>query len=233
MRDTTLASAQPAAAIERVKIARFTWIGEDPLSGTPRIRIEREVAPGRFEPLVRRNGRPVTHGDFLVIHNPDPYLRLDRAMPRTHYWTVEWQLVTPPGTAGLLEVEDRVGLPLGRYRFHVTGTGYELDSAVFEVTPATLALTASRSGGEVMLRASFDVEDQAYRMLDRRTAPNADPPLRGSCRVELLDGAGGVLATVDDVAFDGGAARVRDPAVSGAARVRVTDRFGNAGTAAL
>jgi neutral ceramidase len=233
MRDATLSSAQPPAIVERVKIARFTWIGEDPLSGTPRIRIERETAPGTFEPVVRRNGRPVTHGDFLLIHNPDPPVRLDPSAPRTHYWTVEWQVVTPPGTPGLLEVADRVGLPLGRYRFHVDGTDYALDSEAFEVRPASLVVTATRAAGEATLRASFDVEDQAYRMLDRRVAPNADPPVRGACRVELLDGASGVLATLDDVPFDGGVARINAPAVGAAVSVRVTDRFGNTGVAAF
>ncbi len=155
-----LAGAQPAATIPRVAgVARFVWIGEDPLAGTPRVALQRETGPGAFEDVTRRSGRAVADGDLLLYWTPEPHQRA-AGEPRTHHWIVEWQAVATGG-----DLEDRAGLPLGRYRFQVTGTGYTVASRPFEVASGPVSVTASVAGLAVDIGAGY-AAPEGWRLLD-------------------------------------------------------------------
>jgi neutral ceramidase len=227
-----LASPQPPRMVPRLASAHFVWIGEDPLRGTPRVTLERETSGG-FVPVTRRSGRAVRDGDLLLTWTPDPLTRAGTD-PRTHYWVVEWQAVVPWGTPGLDDVEDRPGVPLGRYRFHVEGSGYTLDSEAFEVVPGALAVTAERSGSTVRVGVGYEAT-LGWRLLDLAALSNRRVPLRrGPVDVELgLDE--GATRRFSGVAVDArGSATVDAGADAARVRsVRVVDRFGNAGEASL
>ncbi len=227
-----LETAQPAPVIPRVTgVARFAWIGEDPLSGTPQVTLEREVSDGVFAPVTRRSGRPVRDLDMIVVWSPDP-LRRQGAAPRTHYWTVEWQAVQPLGAPGASALADRPGVPLGRYRFAVNGTGYSLASDPFEVVPGPLAVSATVVDDEVQVTAGYDAA-AGWRLLAMDGLSNAFVPAGGTVSVEVRYGAG-EPAAFENVPVDAaGAARVSPASVAGITEVRVVDRFGNAGAASM
>ena len=230
------ATAQPAATIARVAgIARYVWIGEDPMAGTPRITLQREVA-GRFVPVTRRSGRAVQDHDLVVTWTPDP-LRLPRDhAPRTHYWAVEWQAVTWMGsTDGLTDaLEDRPGVPLGRYRFHVEGTGYVLDSDPFRVSEGALAITAAQAGTQLTITAAYAAAPDDWRLLAAAGPSNrAVPVTRGALGVEVTTTNGGVERFELAVVSSPGRVVVTLPVNRVATAVRVFDRFGNVGTSTL
>jgi neutral ceramidase len=225
--------AQPPATVARLATARFVWIGEDPMAGTPHVTLQRETAPGSgaFADVTRHSGRTVHDQDFLLTWTPDPLVR-SGTNPRTHYWVLEWQAVVPQGTDGLDEVTDRAGLPLGNYRFHVAGTGYALDSRPFQVVAGALECSVSVAGSTVTVSAGYHAAE-GWRLLDLQATSNALVPLRTGtvdAVLTLADGAtrafpGVAVAADGHLQLDAGAdaANVRS--------VRVTDRFGNAGTA--
>ncbi len=229
------ATAEPAATVPRVAgIARLVWIGEDPLSGTPRVTLEREV-DGAFVAVRRRSGRPVDDLDLIVTWTPDPPYTQDA--PRTHYWAVEWQAVTwlgstAPGVTD--DLEDRAGVPLGRYRFRVDGTGYALTSAPFEVVPGALAVTATAAGADLAITAAHVAVAPDWRLLAVEGPSNRPVPVaRGPVTVELTL-AGGAVMTVADVAITAdGHATVTPPAGATVTALRVIDRFGNHGAVTL
>jgi neutral ceramidase len=231
VRGQTIANNEPDASIPRLGSAIFAWMGESPRAGTPTITIEREVGEGTFETVRRRSGRVVEDQDFMLYHTPDPLIPSEPLQQRTHRWAVEWQLVTPWGSEGLEggggdAVEDRVGLPLGRYRFRVVGTGYEITSRTFEVGPATILVEASVADGRLRGTARFHAE-QGWRLLHATLPSNGPVPATGAVtlRVSTSGGDVDVEATLGaDGAFD-----VAAP--SGATAVRVIDRFGNVGDA--
>ncbi len=231
----TLAAAQPPATLPRLEIARFVFIGEDPLAGTPTITVEREseTVPGTFAALRRRSGRVVDDEDVLLLHTPSPLVRVGTD-PRTHYWVAEWQAVPPTGDAALPAVADRAGLPLGRYRFHVEGTGYALDSAPFEIVTATLTGSASRAGTTLSLSGlAHPAVAKGWRMIERRTRPGDAAPLRtGTVRVQLRAG-GTALGAEQDTTVSDGSASLTAAEVSMADTAVVTDRFGNTVTLTL
>jgi neutral ceramidase len=212
-------STEPRATMRRLETTHFVWIGEDPLAGTPRVVLERESA-GSFEPVLRRSGRPVVDRDLLLSHTPDP---LEGDSPRTHYWAIEWQAVA---TAD--DLRERSNLPLGRYRFRVEGTGYELASVPFEVVAGAIALDATVTGARAEIRATYHAPD-GFRLLDLAVNANDPAPLRDEIvRVEVI----GATTRELDATLDGDGRATID--VGGAAtRIRVTDRFGNSGERAL
>lgn len=228
--DARVTSAQPAATIPRVSgVARFVWIGEDPLAGTPRVTLEREGVGG-FAPVVRRSGRPVVDLDLVVTWTPQPLVQV-AGQPRTHYWAVSWQAVTPTGTAGLAALADRPGLPLGRYRFHVDGTGYALDSAPFDVTAGALDLTATRAGGALTVGAGY-LAPEGFRMLAMTGLSNQRVPLAGAAlTVTLVYGATAQPAQTL-TADASGAVTFTPTTLAGLTAITVRDRFGNQGTIA-
>jgi len=220
----TLTAAQPAATVERLENVFFTWIGDDPLRGTARITIEHETAPDTWETVVRRSGRPVQDGDILLTWTPNPILR-EEGVPRTHYYTVEFQTAAPLGAPGLAAIEDRRGLPLGNYRFRVTHPNYEdVVSDVFEVVPATLDADVATSGSDANVTLSFEMP-AGYRLLDMGGAQsNEVVPLRDAALEVRVTPSGGserieMLTTDNDGLVS----------ISGAvgAAVVIADAFGN------
>lgn len=217
--------AQPAATVPRLGTVFFTWIGDDPMRGTPRVTLQREVETGpdaaEWQDVVRRSGRPVQDGDFIVTWTPDPILR-EAGTERTHYYTVEFQAAAPMGMPGLTALADRTGLPLGRYRFRVEGPGYELVSDAFEVVPAELSVTSAASGGDLEVTVGFEAPT-GFRLLDLEARSNRFVPLRDATVTVSVDGAEETLETGADgtLTIAGGAS---------ASAITITDEFGNTAT---
>jgi neutral ceramidase len=220
----SVSSAQPAASVRRLESVFFTWAGEDPMDGTPRVFLQREAEPGVFEDVLRRIGRPVNDGDLILTWTPNP-IEPAPGTPRTHYYTVEMQAVAPLGMRGLPTLGDRVGLPLGRYRFRVEGTGYEVASEPFEVTPAVLQAERAAEGAAVRIALRYPAPTTGYRLLDLETLSNAPVPLR-SAPVTVVELRGGVPDRTVELATDANGVVVHTPA-EGVSALRVTDRFGN------
>jgi hypothetical protein len=217
--------------VHRLETARFVWIGEDPMAGTPHITLQRESAPGTFVDVTRRSGRAVHDQDLLLTWTPDPLRRMG-TNPRTHYWVVEWQAVTPEGTTGTDDVTDRAGLALGRYRFHVQGTGYTVDSNAFDVTAGALETTMTVTGTSIGLDVGYHAAD-GWRLLDLTANSNQRVPLRvGPVDVELtLTNAMTRSFTAVAISSDGHVTVDAGADAAMVASARVTDRFGNVGTA--
>lgn len=228
-RTGTPAQAQPAAQIPRVSgIAQFVWIGDDPSAKTPHVTLEVETGTNAWAPVTRRSGRPVEDSEIVLAYTPDP---LQRSGPQTHYWVAEWQAVPWVGEVGLDGLGDRGGVPLGRYRFHVEGKGWTLDSDPFEVVPGGVSLLGSRSGGNIQATVRWHAP-KGWRLLDMALMSNQPIPVRSQdVTVELLGAADAVLSTATVTTDGAGVASVPDNAA--ALKVRVTDRFGNAATVAL
>lgn len=217
----TPATGQPAGTIPRVAgVARFVWIGEDPLAGTPRVVLEREL-DGAFVPVTRRSGRVVRDLDLLVTWTPDP-LRADGGEPQTHYWAVEWQAVSWE----LGALAERPAVPLGRYRFAIEGTGYELASRPFQVVPAALAVDTELAGDQLTVTAHYDAP-QGWRLLAMDGLSNRPVPVAaGPLAVEILYMGGASETIAAELAAPGTATVTVAGDVS---EVRVTDPWGNTG----
>ncbi|HWO17348.1 MAG TPA: hypothetical protein VNO30_01185 [Kofleriaceae bacterium] len=229
-RTGTPAQAQPAAQIPRVSgIATFVWIGDDPQVRTPRVALEHEGSPGAFATVARRSGRPVEDGELVLAYTPAP---LVRSGPQTHVWVAEWQAVPWVGAPGAAGLDARGGLPLGRYRFHVEGDGWTLDSQPFEVIAGGLALAGvARAGGMVSAGVRLHAP-KGWRLLDLALPSNQPVPVRSQpVTVALLDAAGTQLTSAQVTTDAGGAVQVLD--VPLARSVRVTDRYGNQAAAPL
>jgi neutral ceramidase len=228
----TLTAAQPAARVPRLGLATFVWLGDDPQRQNPRVRLEREMpeGSGMFVPVRRRSGREVNDQDLLLTWTPMP-LRGAPGTPRTHYWVLEWQAVTPWGTSGLDEPEDRAGLPLGRYRFHVEGAGWTLDSDAFEVSNATLSVSATRSGNAFTVSAGYEARD-GWRLIASSGTQNRRVPLvRGPWTVVFeLDMGGPRTETVMSPSATGTATIDLGMQADRVRRIVVRDRFGNEGS---
>lgn len=210
-----LTDAQPND-VRRLENVFFTWIGEDPMDGTPRVFLQHESATGTWEDVVRRSGRPVQDGDLVLTWTPDP-IAADGVTPRTHYYTVEMQAVAPLGMPGLERLADRAGLPLGRYRFRVLGAGYELTSEPFTVEPAQLVVEAEPAGADLRLTVQYAAPSDGYRLLDMDARSNAPLPVRDAPVDVIIDG-GSVQALTTDA---NGVVVVPDAA--GATHVVVTE----------
>lgn len=223
-------SVQPAD-VHRLESAFFTWIGADPLDGTPEVTIEMRQPDGTFAPLTRHSGRVVADADFLLTWTPDPLNHDASLAPRTHYWTVEWQAVPALGQVGFEDTSSRAGLPLGTYRFVVVGPSYTLHSDEFDVTPGALELT--RTGGTgtmVTFTAGYHAPD-GYRLLDEQAGATRFAPIRGgTVDVSITTGTGSTAMT--GVAIDT-SGNVSIDAGAGATAITVTDAYGNTGTLTL
>jgi hypothetical protein len=211
-----------------LETAKFTWTGEDPLRGTPRVTLQRETAPNVFADVTRRSGRPVIDQDLLLAWTPIPLVR-EGTNPRTHYWVVEWQAVSPQGS-GDDRLENRASLPQGRYRFHVQGTGYTLDSNPFTVAPTDLLVTATTSASSVSVSAKYNAAD-GWRLLSLDGDSNRPIPVGSGPATVVLSLRSGGSRTVNNVTLDAnGAASIPLQSGESIASVRVTDAFGNTGT---
>ena len=228
-RTGTPAQAQPAAQIPRVAgIAQFVWIGDDPSAKTPHVTLEYDAGTDAWAPVARRSGRLVEDSEIVLAYTPDP---LQRSGPQTHYWVAEWQAVPWVGAVGVDSLDDRGGVPLGRYRFHVEGKGWTLDSDPFEVVAGGVSLLASRSGGTIEATVRLSAP-KGWRLLDMALMSNQPIPVRSQpVTIELRSAANTVLSASTISTDASGVVSVPDDAA--ATSVRVVDRFGNAATATL
>lgn len=230
-RTGTPTQAQPMATVPRVSgVATFTFIGDDPLTKTPRVTLQKEtVTAGVFANVTRRSGRPVEDMEIVLAYTPSP---LQRSGPQTHFWVAEWQAVPWVGETGLDTLNDRGGLPLGTYRFHVEGAGWMLDSAAFAVvTGGVILAQPTRTGGNVRTIVSW-YAPKGWRLMDMTTNSNTPVAVKSQqVTVELLTAADVVLST-QSLATDGSGA-VQVPDLATATKVRISDRFGNAANIAL
>jgi hypothetical protein len=226
-RTGTPAQAQPLAQIPRVSgIATFVWIGDDPSAKTPRVTLQREQSTDNWVAVTRRSGRVVDDSEVVLAYTPTP---LQRSGPQTHYWVAEWQAVPWLG-ADLDAMTERGSVPLGRYRFHVEGKGWTLDSSPFEVVAGGVSLQASRTGGNIRTTVRLHAP-KGYRLMDMALKSNLPIPVRHSqVSFELLNGTT-VLTSAGAVTDASGVFAVPDNAA--ATSVRVTDQFGNAGSVNL
>src|SRR5206468_649224 len=92
-------------------------------------------------------------------------------------------------------LDDRGGVPLGRYRFHVDGAGWSLDSQPFQVIAGgLLPVSTGRAGGSVHTTASWSAP-KGFRLMDFFMLSNQPVPLRSQAvKVEILDAGNAVLA---------------------------------------
>lgn len=237
LRTGPAATAQPASTIPRVSgLATFVWIGDDPKTKTPEVTLEREISPDVFETVRRRSGRVLRSSDVLLMYTPQP-LRREEGMPQTHYWAAEWQAVPWLGSqiegTNLDGLESRAGVPLGRYRFRVTGLNFDLTSDAFTVTAADLDVSLTRNGASFESNIAIHAP-KGYRLLDMDLPSNAPVPLRsGTFEVSLqtsgapLNFSGVTTNAQGLLSVDAGGQA--DDVVS----ITVTDAFGNTGTRAL
>jgi neutral ceramidase len=225
------AQAQPAATIPRVAgIATFTWLGDDPQVKTPHVTLQAETSPasGVYQDVVRRSGRPVEDQEILIAYTPEP---LQRSGPQTHVWVAEWQAVPWLGAPNLDSLDNRGGVPLGNYRFHVDGQSWSLDSSPFMVVPGGNSSTALRMTGSIHVNVSWNAP-KGWRLMDMNLMSNAPIPVRSQAvTIELLDASSAVLATATPTTDANGNASVPDNA--SATQVRVTDPYGNVATVTL
>jgi hypothetical protein len=227
-RTGTPAQAQPATQVPRVSgIATFVWIGDDPNVQTPRVTLQREESANNFVNVTRRSGRPVEDQEIVLAYTPNPLQRA--GAPQTHYWVAEWQAVPWMGAAQN-SLDDRGGLPLGKYRFHVEGKGWSIDSSPFEVVQGGLGAMAMRSGNTVRTTVRWHAP-KGWRLMDMNLKSNQPVPVRSqNVTIELRMGTTS-LSTTTAMTDGNGVIDVLDNAA--ATTVRVTDRFGNTVDVAL
>jgi neutral ceramidase len=236
MRGGRPATAQPPTTVPRVTgLATFVWQGDDPLTKTPIVMLQKETSPGSgtYNFVLRNSGRIVIDGDLILTYAPSPLIR--ESGPQTHLWAVEWQPVPWTGDRNGLDALDKRGaVPLGKYRFHVIGANWTLDSDPFDVVAGTLTIAASRAGNVVTVASNWNAP-KGYRLMDVNQNSNVPVPLRTqSVTVSAFAGAAPVgtaqTMTTDAqgrVTIDYGAA------ASTITRVDVTDGFSNTGTSNL
>ncbi|MBP6840126.1 MAG: hypothetical protein KA190_22705 [Kofleriaceae bacterium] len=226
LRSGTPTTGQPAPTVSRLSgIATFVWNGDDPLVKTPVVRVERETAPSVWAPLTRAGGRVVEDGEVVLAYTPQPLRRMT-GMPQIHTWAVEFQAVSPWSAAAAARPGN---LPLGRYRFHVEGDGWTLDSDPFEVVGGGLEASATRPSA-TSARVTVTIHaPRGWRLLDPALPSNRPVPLRATAiTVAFLGASGNVLATATGTTDAGGVATVDGgAAATGATQVRVTDADGN------
>lgn len=240
--------AQPDATIPRIQgTARFTFWGGDPAMGLVTVVIEREDSPGTWEPIRTPSGAPIsdTLPDVLVTYTPLPLLGTDGAdPPREHLYHATWQAVdTWPG------LDARGALPLGRYRFSVSGlrrdpadTAYPFDgipwslqSDPFEVVPAWVTLEGGTGDGIVAIRAQYSPAAHGYRHLhpsrnSREGVPLAPAPGGPVVAATEVNGAGIWTGNVDVAGEIDGWSTYSFPhtgLASGDWRVAFDDGYGN------
>lgn len=221
-----LTSSQPPATLQRLDSAYFTWIGEDPWVETPEVTLQR-MDGDEWVAVERRSGRPVQDLDVILTYTPEP-LQPAIGESQTHRWAVEWQAVTPWGTPDLDRVEDRFGVPMGMYRFHVEAGGYTLDSDPFEVTPATILVEASYAGGTLTGTATFHAE-KGWRLIHSQMRSNQPVPANGT--VTLNVDRDGTVETIEATLDGSGGFSVATG--GGITSVEVVDRFMNVGSVTL
>ena len=216
------------ASVPRLSTVNFTWVGGHPFNGTPEVRIEQQVGAD-WLPLTRQSGRVVDDAEFLLTWTPDPLIAPAAGSPgRVHYWTVEWQAVAPMGWDPTDSMADRLTLPTGRYRFHVTipaasgfvgMTEYEV-TREFVVAPAPLQVAVMRDGGNATITVTAHAP-QGFRLLDLEAGATRPFPLRNATVSVSVGGGAAIMVTLD------ASGRATFPAAAGT--IVVTDANANTG----
>jgi hypothetical protein len=180
-----------------------------------------------FADVQRRSGRVVEDQEIVISYTPEP---LQRSGPQTHVWAAEWQALPWVGSPANDTLDDRGGVPLANYRFHVVGKGWTLDSNPFAVVPGGVDPKVTRSATvDVMVRWSAP---KGWRLMDLIMMSNQPVPVRSQMvTIELLTAGNAVLSTTTLSTDGNGNASVANNA--SATQVRVTDRFGNVATVPL
>jgi hypothetical protein len=141
-------------------------------------------------------------------------------------------------------VDDRAGVPVGTYRLHVEGKtwngegttwpwgmdDYTVDSAPFEVVPATI--TVSTNGSDVS--ATMFGPPRGYRLIEMDGYHNLVNPLHEDSATLEFTLSDGTTTTVDvSGSHAGGYTTFPGVVPAGAVSVKVIDVWGNEGTASI
>lgn len=184
-------TGQPTPTVQRIQgVARFAFWGSDPAMGLLRIVVQREQDDGTWEDILTPSGAPISDAlpDVIVAYTPLPLYGTDGDdPPRQHLYQAIWQAVDVwPG------LDERGALPLGRYRFAVSGNRrdpaddaypfdaipWELQSEPFEVVPATMEIEGGTGDGIVALRVRYAAATEGYRLLSMQGGEKDPTPLR-------------------------------------------------------
>lgn len=199
----------PSASVPRaVGLARFAWFGGDPAVDLPEVVIEREIAPGMFEPLAGERGVRASsrEGALVLTYTPDP---LESAAPTRHVYAAVWQPL-PPDPLLSSSPSAPFSLPLGRYRFRAVGAAlsasgpaaYDVASDPFEVTAAPLAPSSSavKETGKVTITARLPAAPGMRALVDGPS--DAELPLPGpwSVKVTFADATTKTINVAPDAA---------------------------------
>ena len=197
-------STQPTDARRLQDVARFAFLGNDPAMGNPRVTIEREVSAGVWEPLTTAVGTVIDDRlpDIIVTYTPLPLSGTvdEPDPPRDHAYLAEWQAVQTWDGLDLAP-----SLPLGTYRFAVSGTSrdpsdteYPFDgtswsatSEPFEVLPAQVEVEIVDEAdlGSLVLRARYAPPPMGFRLV-HRDADRTEP-------IPLVEAASGFGLSID------------------------------------
>lgn len=234
VRSGTPATAQPEAIVSRVSgIATFVWIGDDPLVKTPVVHLQREVGAA-WANVTRANGSEITDGELIKTYTPQP-LRRTPGQAQTHVWAVEYQAVSEWGAVDLAAPNGGLGaVPIGNYRFHVDGNGWQLDSDPFQVVAGGLTASAQRDGTTgAQVHVSFNAP-KGYRALDYALPSNRVVPERlEPITVRFKDGGTTVGTGTGTTGADGIATVDGGAGAAAATSVEIEDSNHNIATATL
>ena len=174
--------------IERFDAATFTWDGGNNYTDNPEVTVEREVAPGAWEPFADQSGElPVTLK--YPDETPDGLITY-RTTPKEWKWTATFEafvsrfpLIDPEG-------KTYTATPAGNYRFVVHGTWrkgnanspYTRISRTFAVKPwsgITVENVATDSAGHVTFSAgpSHQISESTVRHTARPPLAAGDAPI--------------------------------------------------------
>jgi neutral ceramidase len=221
------------AEVPRVQgLLQLAWSGGDPMVDSPEVVLERQEG-GTWTPVTSGSGRPVASGriDILLAHTPDPLYPV--AGPQTHTWWAAWQAVS--------HWQDRAAMPLGTYRFTVTGQAKDGDTATwpwstreytfstpsFEVVPGAISVTEDPYGAGLYL--SLRSPERGYRLVHLNGDENGDNPVDGAVHVEI-DTPSGTQSSDLDATLAAPRSFVPLTLPADWTEVRVTDAAGNHGT---
>lgn len=230
---------QPDANIPRVQgIAQVMWEGGDPGVDAPRVLIEKEEN-GQWIEVTTPSGRLLdeTRPDILLVHTPTPLYPY--TAEQDHQWWAGWQTV---GNG-----DDRMGLELGNYRFHIYGhryTGgdntypwskeeYEIISETFAVTPGNLTLSLDTNA----LWISMDGPAWGYRLIDMDgSSRGANPPYGVEVEFTRTDGTSETVSmqpTVENDRVYISLSDINGGSLEDITKIDARDMFGNLGSIEL
>lgn len=209
-------AVQPAASVARTGTVQFAANCGDPVLGSPNVRVQRKAGESFVDV-------PAAHGwkdraydnsryEMVSVYDPDPPSVRTSAAERTHLWRFYWQVPSSwPSGSYRLQLRCPV-LPSGSET--TTPQELTLNSTPFEVVATEgAALEATVNGNKLTLSLRVPGLEQefssspppspakwasgGYRLLDRTVPHTAAALVRADLKVEVLDGNGAVVATVD------------------------------------